>query len=149
MKVFVAMIVGLAGTLVLGAPAEARTNVSLTTPSAHHVGTSVVVSGKVRGARTVKIEQRRAGRWVVIRKATVRAGSYRVRTNAPARATLRATAAGRVSRSVVVAPVRVATDACGTVLKKADGTAWSCTLHDAFNGTSLNRSIWTAQTQFA
>src|SRR5690242_9385110 len=40
-------------------------------------------------------------------------------------------------------------DACGTVLTKADGSPWSCTLADNFDGTSLNRSVWLPQTQFA
>ncbi|MCX6397860.1 MAG: glycoside hydrolase family 16 protein [Propionibacteriales bacterium] len=41
------------------------------------------------------------------------------------------------------------TDACGTVLAKADGTPWSCTFADNFDGTALNRANWLPQTQFA
>lgn len=154
MKYLVALMLALAGTLVPGVAAEAAAkNVSLTTPSAHHVGKAVVVAGKVQGrAKSVRIEQRKGGRWVVIRKAVVRSGAYKVSTNAPAKATLRATAAGKASKSVVVAPAKAAfvpTDACGTVLKKADGTPWSCTLNEDFSGTSLNRSLWMPQVQFA
>jgi beta-glucanase (GH16 family) len=37
--------------------------------------------------------------------------------------------------------------ACGTnVLRKADGTAWTCTFDDEFNGTSIDRTKWTVQT---
>ncbi|MCX6398006.1 MAG: glycoside hydrolase family 16 protein [Propionibacteriales bacterium] len=150
MKQLVALIVAVAGTLVLAAPAEARSSVTLSTPSAHRVGKAVVVSGTFHGrAKTVRIEQRKGGRWVVVRKATVRAGAYRARASAPGRATLRVSVPGRVSRSVVVAPTVVATDACGTVVKKADGTAWSCTLRDDFSGSALNRGTWTPQTKFA
>jgi len=156
MKFFVALLVGMAGTLVLAAPADAASKVSLTTPSASHVGKAVVVSGKVKGkAKTVRIEQRRAGRWVLLRKATVRSGKYQVSTNAKASTRLRATAGGKVSPVVVVTapvvakPAPVATDACGTVLKKTDGTSWACTLNEDFNGTTLNRSLWMPQVQFA
>lgn len=153
MKYLIALTVGLAGTLVLAAPAEARhAGVTLSTPSAKHVGKSVVVTGKVRGATKVRIEQRKSGRWVVLRKAAVKKGAYKVSVTAAARTKLRAKAAGRVSKAVVVAPkvaAAIATDACGTVVKKADGSAWSCTLVDEFNGTSLNRGLWMPQTQFA
>lgn len=40
-------------------------------------------------------------------------------------------------------------DACGTILTKADGTKWACTLADDFNGTALDRTKWMPQTQFA
>lgn len=154
MKYLVALVVGLAGTLVPGAPADAAAaRVTLNTPAVHRAGQAVVVTGKVQGAaRSVRIEQRKAGRWVVVRKAPVTKGSYRtsLRTGV-SKAQVRAAAAGRYSRTVTVAAAKavVPTDACGPVLKKADGTAWSCTLNDDFNGTALNRSLWMPQTQFA
>ncbi|HET9499766.1 MAG TPA: glycoside hydrolase family 16 protein [Marmoricola sp.] len=37
------------------------------------------------------------------------------------------------------------TDACGPVPTKADGSPWSCTFHDDFEGTALDRSVWTPQ----
>jgi beta-glucanase (GH16 family) len=159
MKYVIAIIVGLTGTLALGAPAEAGPvrSVTLQTSSVHQAGKALVLTGQVRGkARTVRIEQRRSGHWVLLRKALLRRGAYKVSVQAPAHVQLRATAAGRVSRVVVVKapakPVVVAkpaTDACGTVLKKADGTAWSCTFVDEFNGIALDRSVWTPQTAFA
>lgn len=35
-----------------------------------------------------------------------------------------------------------ATDACGTVLPKDDGTAWQCTFVDGFDGRSLDGTKW-------
>ena len=40
-------------------------------------------------------------------------------------------------------------DACGTGLAKADGTRWSCTFVDGFDGTTLDRSTWLPQVDFA
>jgi beta-glucanase (GH16 family) len=38
---------------------------------------------------------------------------------------------------------------CGTALAKPGGGQWECTFADEFNGTSLNRSKWLPQTNFA
>src|SRR4051794_14334369 len=38
------------------------------------------------------------------------------------------------------------TTGCGTTVRKANGTPWTCTLADNFDGTSLNRSLWVPQT---
>jgi beta-glucanase (GH16 family) len=152
MKYVVAVLVGLAGTLVLGVPAQAHpARVTLNAPAAHHVGQKVVVTGTVKGAvRSVRVERRTAGKWALVRKAKVAHGSYRTSLAASTQKTqVRVAAAGAVSRAVVVPAVKVATDACGTVLKKSDGTAWSCTFDDEFNGTTLDRSVWTPQTAFA
>ena len=39
-------------------------------------------------------------------------------------------------------------DACGPQPKKADGSYWTCTLADDFDGTELDRSVWMPQTVF-
>jgi beta-glucanase (GH16 family) len=150
----IALIVGLAGTAVLGMPAEAQAVRGITL-HAQQTGKPVVLTGKVQGrAKSVRIEQRKDGHWVLLRRAVLHDGAYKVSVRAGAKTRLRATAAGRVSRTVIVAPVKTvaakaATDACGTVLKKADGTSWSCSFDDEFNGTALDRSVWTPQTAFA
>ncbi|WP_203336297.1 glycoside hydrolase family 16 protein [Nocardioides limicola] len=40
------------------------------------------------------------------------------------------------------------TDACGVRPMKADGSLWSCTLVDEFEGTALDRDLWVPQTSF-
>ncbi|MCW2570413.1 MAG: glycoside hydrolase family 16 protein, partial [Frankiales bacterium] len=152
MKYLTALVVGIAGTLVLGAPAaDAKPAAASAVPAAVHiVGNTVVIAGKVKGhVRAVRIAKRKHGHWVVIRSAAVRHGHYRTTVRPTSRAVLQVRAAGRVIRTVVVSPAAVATDACGTVLKKADGSAWSCSFVDQFNGTTLDRSVWTPQTAFA
>jgi beta-glucanase (GH16 family) len=39
-------------------------------------------------------------------------------------------------------------DACGPRPAKADGTLWSCTFADDFDGTTLDRDAWLPQTNF-
>jgi len=46
-------------------------------------------------------------------------------------------------------PPTSTTDACGTVLTKPDGSKWTCTQVDNFDGSSLDRTKWVPQTQFA
>jgi hypothetical protein len=40
-------------------------------------------------------------------------------------------------------------DACGLRPLKADGTPWSCTFHDDFDGSTLDRTRWVPQTVFS
>jgi beta-glucanase (GH16 family) len=152
MKKIFTLCVAMIATLVLATPAEAHASkrVTLAPLSAHKVGNTVVVTGRVHGlAHSVRIERRKAGHWVLVRKAAVHKGVYKASVKPAASAIqVRAAVAGRVSSTVTVAAVPT-TDACGTLLKKADGTNWSCTFDDEFNGTSLNRSVWTPQTAFA
>lgn len=152
MKYVIALIVGLTGTMVLGAPAIASSSqrISLTSPTANQSAHSVVVRGRVRGhVRSVTVEQRRGHRWLLLRTARVRNGSYAVTVKRAATTSyVRVGTAGQYSRAVAV-PAVAATDACGTVIYKADGTPWTCTFDDEFNGTTLNRSYWMPQTAFA
>ena len=46
-----------------------------------------------------------------------------------------------------VAPIVAGSDACGIQPLKADGTPWTCTFDDEFNGTALDRSVWLPQTE--
>lgn len=152
MRYLVALIMGLAGAVVPVVAAEASvSSVSLSAPATWHAGKSVVVTGKVAGkASSVRIQQRSGATWVVVRTAKVSKGAFRTSVSPTSKtAQLRATTAGKISKVVTLAAVPVPTDACGTVLKKADGTTWSCTFNDDFNGTTLDRSSWVPQTAFA
>ena len=74
MRFVVALVVALTGTAVLGAPAEARgaSRVTLTAPGTHVATKAVVLTGKVKGrASAVRIQQKKSGRWVVVRKAVL------------------------------------------------------------------------------
>lgn len=152
MKYVIALIVGLTGTLVLALPAVAQ-SASVPAPSERNAGPVVVISGRVHGkVRTIRIEQLRARRWVLLHKAAVRHGRYAVTVQRTAVVRyLRAGTPGHYSPVVTVPPTGPATstDACGTVARKADGTAWSCTFHDEFDGTTLNPANWIPQTAFA
>jgi hypothetical protein len=151
MKYIIALLVGLTGTMVLGATTEAQaSSITLHAPVAHRVGRSVVITGRVAGAvRTVGIQQRKSGHWVVMRKAAVSAGSYRTTlTSIASSSQIRVTAGGAFSKPVTV-PASLTPDACGRVVMKSYWTAWRCTFDDEFNGTTLNRSAWLPQTNFA
>lgn len=142
--------------------------------SAHRSSTRVVLRRpQTLGARLrfrgrasaprVRLQRRDPAGWVTVgRSRTSSAGRFVVRTERLAvRRTYRAVAAGTRSRTWRVAPARAPrpasrpatepttepTDTCGPPLAKADGTAWTCTLADEFDGTALDRDIWTVMQQ--
>ena len=149
MKYFMALVVGTAATLALGMPAQASPTerVSVTTTSLRQLSDVVVLRGRV------------AGRWLFVRKVAVKHGRYAVRLRrASTTAKFRVGAVDHYAATVTVAarrrtttptPPPTSTDACGTVALKADGSAWSCTFHDEFDGSTLDRTAWVPQTNFA
>ncbi len=152
MRWCIALAVSLAGTLVLGAPVGAATSrVTVVSASTSIANGVPVISGRINAAASlVRIEAYRSGRWVLVKKAPVSSRSYRTTLKTLSVATkYRAGVGGRYSRTVIVAAARPPSDACGTVLKKADGSAWACTFHDDFSGTTLDPTRWVAQTAFA
>ncbi|MGH3413291.1 MAG: glycoside hydrolase family 16 protein [Marmoricola sp.] len=54
----------------------------------------------------------------------------------------------QASRSRGSADASAPTDACGVRPQKPDGSYWSCTFHDEFNGTHLDNSKWMPQTRY-
>jgi beta-glucanase (GH16 family) len=153
MKYAVALLLAVTGAFVLAQPAGAESSARsyVGTPSVHREGGTVVVRGRVSGhARSVKIQKRVAGHWVTARRTKVYAGVYAARLSAARTSTtkVRAVTSTASSRTVTLKPVR-STDACGTQPAKANGTLWSCSFVDDFGGTSLDRSKWSVQTQFA
>lgn len=152
MRLFLALALGLGGTLVLGAPAVAGTQrVTVVAASATVANGTPVMTGRINGsASLVRVESYRAGRWVLVKKVPVYQRAYRATLkNSTRTIKYRAVAAGKPSRTLTVPGIKPPSDACGPILKKADGSAWSCTFNDEFAGVALDASKWTAQTEFA
>ncbi|WP_183407930.1 glycoside hydrolase family 16 protein [Nocardioides marmoriginsengisoli] len=108
--------------------------------------------GKVPGhVSKVRLERRISGRWVLVKRVAARNGRYLTWVRPVSTTRYRAALPRRsaTSRAQVVRVVRPATDTCGVRPTKPDGSLWSCTLHDEFTGTSLDRTTWVPQTNFA
>ena len=158
-------------TIGVGAPATAS---SRKAPSVSLRQTNlevVTVSGRTATARpTVRFDRRVGSRWVLVKRTrarhhrytstlTVAAGTsatFRVTSNRRSRTfVVRMPAAGPIptstSPTAVIAEAAkppLLYDACGVRPRKADGTPWSCTFHDEFDGTTLDRTKWVPQRAF-
>ena len=125
---------------------------------AHHVR----LKGRVFGRSAVQIQ-----RYVKARNAWVKLKRVRADRNGRFRTTVRIAgnrqryraAAGQVRSAARVVPAVDApkpdlptppepapSDACGPQPLKDDGSRWSCTLAEDFEGTQLDRGVWRAQT---
>jgi len=107
-------------------------------------GAHIVLSGRTSPRTTVRIQVRRAAGWRPLGHTKADGvGRFSMTAQRPAGAqVLRATVAGHVSPTQKVVPP---SDACGVRPVKADGTLWSCSFVDNFDGTSLDSSKWTPQ----
>ena len=156
-------VVGLLGVMLVAGPTVAggRGAPVLRPPVPVRDGVVRLV-GRVGSARSVVLQRRRHGRWTRVRTLPVRGHRFSTTlrtTKRPQR--LRVVAGARASRTRVVPsrPVPVApegteptpapVDACGVRPVKRDGSWWSCTLADDFDGTELDRDVWVPQTVFA
>lgn len=99
-------------------------------------------------AQPLVVQRARVGtpRWFVVKR--VRSRQHAFRTVVP-----RLGVANRYRvvdpRTRAMSPVRVVrpvTDACGVRPKKPDGTLWSCSFVDEFNGSELDETKWVRQT---
>jgi beta-glucanase (GH16 family) len=146
-----------------GSPASAA---SRTAPSVSLRQTSaeaVAVTGRTATASPrVRIDRYTSAGWALVKRTRAQRHRYAttLRVAAGDTATFRVTS-NRRSRKFVVrmpaapAPVTVAArplptlyDDCGARPRKADGTPWSCTFHDEFDGTTLDRTTWVPQKAF-
>ncbi|WP_418060977.1 family 16 glycosylhydrolase [Pimelobacter simplex] len=115
-------------------------------------GTSVTFRGLARPRTSVRLQMRTSGRWatVAVRRSSA-AGRFTITLPAPGRTRVfRAHAAGRASKSrrvrhVALPAASAPADACGPRPQRADGTYYSCSFHDDFDGTALDRTRWMAQ----
>ncbi|MBM0125830.1 glycoside hydrolase family 16 protein [Pimelobacter simplex] len=153
-RIAVAIVVAALAASLLATPAapaaDGRATPVLRRPV--HDGTSVTFHGRARPRTAVRLQVRGDGRWatVAVRRSAAN-GRFSVTVPAPRRSRVfRAVAAGRASKSRRVgsagppAPAGLV-DACGPRPQRPDGSSYDCTFHDEFDGTSLDRTRWTAQ----
>ncbi len=151
------LIAGLLTGVSTSAPAEAAgVRVQLFEPKLVGVH-KARLEGRVRGREAVQIQRYATveRRWVGVKR--VRAGrnnTFRTTVRVTQQAVhYRAVAGGVRSRvRTVVARTpqvhQVFEDECGARPRKADGSLWSCTLNEEFNGAELDRNIWRPQVGF-
>lgn len=109
-------------------------------------GDTATLTGRTSKPRVhVRLQQQRSGTWVnVASRTSNRTGRFSFRqavTEGDTR--YRARWYRQTSRARVVR----GQDDCGVRPRKSDGSLWSCTLVDEFDGTELDRSVWTAAKQ--
>lgn len=120
---------------------------------------SVTVSGRTAAASpSVRIDRRSGSGWSFVKR--IRAHGHRyattVRVPAGSAASFRVLSMGGARAFTVRMPApplasapAASYDACGARPLKANGTPWSCTFVDNFDGTELDRTKWLPQTVFA
>jgi beta-glucanase (GH16 family) len=107
------------------------------------------LTGRAPGRTRVVLLTRVNGSWRRVRTVRVHGGHYRTevdRNELDQRFRVRAGRATSRARTVVA---RVPTDGCGSQPRKPDGSYWSCTFVDDFDGTALDRTKWVPQTIFS
>ena len=158
--------VGLAALVVLSgialtAPARAAVgNKPVLKPPRVVSATQVRLKGTARQKKVV-VQVRSGGGWRRAKVVKVRRHAFSTLISRPARTGQVRVVAGRYRSKAYPLPRatpgtgwaasadQVApTDACGSRPQKADGSYWSCTFHDEFSGTELDRTRWTPQTNF-
>lgn len=110
------------------------------------ISDGLVLEGRTK-KRSTKVNvlrwKPRAKQWKLVERTRSRKHTYKVRvTNKRALAAPKLKVKPRKERAAVVQ----LTDACGARPTKADGSLWSCTFADEFDGDSLDRSTWVPQT---
>ncbi|RNM17734.1 glycoside hydrolase family 16 protein [Nocardioides pocheonensis] len=155
----------LAVTVGAGSPASAANRAAPSVSLREASGGLVKVTGRTASASPrVRFDRRSGSRWAVVKRTRAHHHRYTatLAVAAGTRATFRVTSDRRSRTFVVQMPASggAATvtsqaakpptlyDACGARPRKADGTAWSCTFHDEFDGTALDRTKWVPQTAF-
>jgi beta-glucanase (GH16 family) len=157
--VAVAVLAAAAVSVGVSAPAIASTSLAAPSVSLRQAeGDVVSVAGRTATATPrVRIDRYAGSGWALVKR--IRARHHRYATTlavaAGTTATFRVTSNHRSRRFVVkmpaapaARPVPTTYDACGAQPRKADGTAWSCTFHDEFDGSTLDRTKWVPQTAF-
>jgi beta-glucanase (GH16 family) len=113
---------------------------------------SAKLTGRAVGRRSVVLQTLTDGRWHDVRRLRVRHDHYRTRVERGSRDQVFRVRAGRgtsKARTVSAGSARGSADACGAQPRKADGSLWSCTFVDDFDGNRLDRTKWVPQTIFS
>ena len=101
------------------------------------------------GVGSVELQRRVHGRWRPVGDVAVRDGRFRTRVVRREEAQrVRVAVGGQVSQVRRIA-ARRPVDACGPQPRKDRGSWWSCSFHDDFEGTGLDRGRWVASTAFS
>jgi beta-glucanase (GH16 family) len=144
----------------LAAPANAATRLERPSVSLRvSAGDLVIMTGRTAtSSARVRLQRHTSWGWRLVKRTRAHHHRYAItaRVAAGTTATFRVTSNHR-SRKVVVrmpaprtpAPAQPTTyDACGARPLKADGTPWTCTFDDDFDGSALDRTKWVPQTYF-
>ncbi|CAM3404628.1 glycoside hydrolase family 16 protein [Nocardioides dubius] len=121
---------------------------AVTAVQADVTGTKVKLQGKTKAAKAkVKVHRWSAEtqRWRKVAQATSRKHRFQVTVRQSRVAERYRFTAPKQSAVVKQVKLPKQTDACGVRPAKADGTLWSCSFVDEFNGTSLDTSKWIPQ----
>lgn len=97
-----------------------------------------------------RVQTRRHGHWAGVAGVRIHRHRFTAKVHQPRhRARYRVVVRGHASRSVVARSATAApSDACGAQPRKPDGSFWTCTFDDEFDGNSLDPSKWMVQTNF-
>jgi hypothetical protein len=160
--------VAVSSGLVLGASGPATAESATPSIAVRVAGADLVsVSGRTLTARArVRFEKRIDGGWAFVKRTRAHAHRYATTLSVAegTSATFRVTSNHRTRKFEVTMAARKAPtspttkpttkppatqyDDCGARLLKADGSAWACTFHDDFDGTTLDRTKWVPNTAF-
>jgi len=139
----------LLSSMVVVAPASAASRpVSLGVPGVD--GQHATLKGRVAlDAPKVVIQRKQGKRWKKVRAVRVHHHSFRATLPLLDDAQTVRAVVGSVHSKQRLLPARTPTDACGPQPLKKDGTPWTCTFNDDFDGTALDRTKWVPQTVFS
>ncbi len=111
----------------------------------------MVVKGRTKQKRAVvriKGWKPKRAKWVLLKKVRSKKHKFKTRVslqgvgNRP----LKVKPRNQKVRRVPVTPAVTPSDDCGSRLEKSDGTLWTCTFSDEFEGSGLDRTKWMPQT---
>lgn len=163
LRVSMALVTALGLAVVVNTPAQSAARLAAPSVSIAQADTGLVtVKGRTpRPKPRVRFDRSTRSGWVVVKR--IRARHHRYATTlrvAPGTtATFRVVSRQRSRKFTVTMPalapklaapkVKPTYDDCGLRPRKADGTVWSCTFKDDFDGSALDRTKWVPQRNYS